>query len=400
MKLNSYRSLYKAPHLRNYFIFIIAFYVLMNLSKTLQTLYFDAHHQLGNFGLAYSAMALAGAFSFLHAPWVTRISRGNPLLGPLLFYSLGMGLRIFTDSSVLTIAAGLLAGIGASSALYALRAFLANERGSEHFDVLLSHKNVLQQGATAAGVALIGATLALFSFLEDPYKGGLLFCAGAMFLLCTLWRRPTQIEVAKETKESTFVELFRKHRFVTCVLVSFSVATGLAISCCAPFMILALKNQGIQVSWIGVILSSGVLLSAILQTLLTPHLKHKHRLRNFVITETALAIFTYALTLLSLPVLVVVVIYLARLLVLSLSIFLQESLEYSLLPKENSSELLGLMQSAFLVGDMLGGSVSGFIAQSYGVMAVLKISALLFLINGLAFVICIKVSKQLRPDCE
>jgi hypothetical protein len=399
--MKNYLSLYKNPQLKKYFLFTMFFFLVMNLSKALQVLWFDENNKLANFGLSYSSMAFAGVFSFYYAPLLLRVFGKNPLVLPLAIYSLGMALRTVVDSTVVAIISGLLAGIGASTALNAFRTFLAFQSQKENFDLVLSHKNVLQQSASSLGAAMIGLALACFSFTGAPYQLSLLICAVTMFTLALLW--PAQLKtdpVVNNSSTGGWKLILSEHSFRTFSLTGFSLLMGLAISCTTPFLLVMLKHQGIPVSQIGLLAASGVGIGALTQTLVTPKLRKSKYLTHFIVTETLLALVTVALTLKGVPPIFIAAIYVTRLFVLSLSMFLQEALEYQLLPKKHASEVLGMMQSAFLVGDMLGGSTGGLIADKYGIETTLQFGALLFALNGILFVLCVQLLKSRGLNVE
>lgn len=391
--MKNYQTLYKDPQLKGYFLFTAFFFFIMNLSKSVQVLWFDQNGQLGNFGLSYSAMAFAGALSFIYSSPLLRCFKKNPLFLPLVLYAIGMSLRVFTGNPWIATISGFVSGVGASTALNAFRTFMVSTKHDDRFELILSHKNVLQQSASALGTAAIGVAIWTLNFTGNPYPATLIVSAVAMFLLFALW--PNQ-NAEKENMDSqssgnSWKLLIRDHSFKTLSLIVFSFLTGIAISCTAPFLLVILKRQGLAVSSIGLLVGSGVFIGAGTQTFITPKLKKNRYLSFFIFSEVALAVGTWALSILGASVYFVAAVYITRLFVLSLSLFLQESLEYRLIPSKHASEILGMMQSVFLLGDMTGGSLGGLVSQKFGVDSTLHLGSALFALNGILFVICIKI---------
>lgn len=55
-------------------IFLFTFYFSMGVSKYIQILWFEKNDSVFNFSLSYSAMAVAGSFSFLLGKKVNQLS--------------------------------------------------------------------------------------------------------------------------------------------------------------------------------------------------------------------------------------------------------------------------------------------------------------------------------------
>jgi hypothetical protein len=99
----------------------LLFFGGMWLSKTVQPLYFAQQHALDRFGAGYSAMALAGASSFLVGLLQDRWgSRGVLTVGTLL-YAVGLALRVYYGSMLIAVLSGIVPGLGASTVLVGLR---------------------------------------------------------------------------------------------------------------------------------------------------------------------------------------------------------------------------------------------------------------------------------------
>lgn len=92
----------------------------MAISLAAMPVYFKNENALATYGMAYSAMAITGTFSFLYGMAISKVRFALAVLIGSVLYALALALRIFTTPMVAVMTA-VLAGVGASVALLAGR---------------------------------------------------------------------------------------------------------------------------------------------------------------------------------------------------------------------------------------------------------------------------------------
>lgn len=115
MKLIKYKSL---------LLFLFVFYFCMGASKFAQVLWFDKTGNLVNYSLSYSAMAIAGAFSFLLSNWISKLTLKTAITVFIPIYVVGMLLRTIPSPSIIPIISGIISGIGAATVLLIVRTWI------------------------------------------------------------------------------------------------------------------------------------------------------------------------------------------------------------------------------------------------------------------------------------
>ncbi len=366
--------------------FHVAFFLLMWLSKTVHVLYFEESQAVVNFGISYSAMALAGYFSFFmgHAADVWGFRR-MIAFGAVL-YGIGLTLRIFPHSMAIAIGSGVIAGVGASTVLSSMRLWmlaLADEASKVRMVGLKSSCTAL---GTAIGCAAVG-------FLPLTSEQILLASGLGMFLLSLVfvWKsaRTEQAAVRGPVRSpwNGLSDLFIRHRRLALTTTILGMTTGLYVSFIGPYLPILLKDKGLSLSAIG--LSTGAF--ALLRFFADPWIakfigRHKNQsLWIFAGAELMIALVT-ASFLFPISKTGAVLLLLLRSLSLGFSAMTEELLWLRIFPKESVGLFFGLNQSAFFIGDFTGGLMNGYVYKHFGLDSSIHVIMAIMLVNaGLFF---------------
>lgn len=390
--------------------FQVAFFACMWLSKTLHVLFFEANGAVVNFSASYSAMALTGYFSFFagHLTDVWGYRKGLAL--GCMLYALGLALRLFPDSFALAVTSGVIAGAGASTALGALRVWmvgLSHEGSRVHLVGVRSATNAL---GTGLGCALAGALPFLFSNDAVAMRPLLGLAAFGTFLLggivsWPLWsslrpsklfrrRRPGEISIADVGAAATKAPkpwqslslLFREHRRLTILTSVIGAMTGLYVSFISPYLPLIMKEKGLDMLSIG--LSTGSF--AIIRFLIDPFIaqwvsRHKASdLKIYLTSEVVVALITGAF-LFQVSKAAFVILLLMRSASLGVSLVSEEVVWLRTFPVKSMGLFFGLNQSAFFVGDFIGGLMNGVLYKQFGLDICIQIVFAVMVVNGGVF---------------
>lgn len=108
------------PNVKRYAFFMLFFQMGMAISLASMPIYFKNENAISAYGMAYSVMAVTGAFSFVYGMFVDKIGFAKALLFALLLYALALSMRVFTHP-VVAVMTAIIAGVGASTAILANR---------------------------------------------------------------------------------------------------------------------------------------------------------------------------------------------------------------------------------------------------------------------------------------
>lgn len=370
----------------NYYAVLFIFYLAMMLSKLAHPLWFEVHGSLSYFGVNYSAMALMGIATVFYSHIIERLTVTRSLMLGFLLYASALFLRIFYDSLTIVLLAGLSAGAGASIILLCFRSYISSEAQSEQRDRLLSGRKVVEALATIlAGVIPLAVG---FSLREDPLLlKYLIIISGSLCLLGIPLAKRFRVSTLERPAPKTFsLKLFRDDMQLALGICAFSLLCGAYTSFVQPFIYVILKRTGFDVTEIGLISLIFAAITMILSPAMVRVLKKYQKRWTFLLTEILLAATTIGIALLIHQQHLVLLFTIFRAAFLAISAFAQESIEYDLISgAKHRDHLVGLILSSFLVGDMLGGALGGFIAQRYSEEANLLLAAIMILGNGVGF---------------
>lgn len=375
--------------------FQIFFFAMMWMSKTLHPIFFENQGHLANFGLSYSAMALAGYFSFLTGSITDRLGAKKTLgLGAAL-YGVGLSLRAYPETAPVAILSGFICGIGAAATLTSLRLWMLDLSCEKTQTRMVGLKSSTTALGTAIGCALAGFLPGLAVFKISMQS--LLFATGASLFVAGLaiLHSSTPEQAHKTTvKKSPWHDLktvFTQYRELSLFTSAIGVLTGLYVSFISPYLPLIMKDKGLTLGSIGLSIGAFSLIRFFADPLIAKWIdKNKsNSLMIFLSAEFSILIITGLFTL-SVSKYSFIGFLVIRSLALGFSTIAEELLWIQKFPKQLVGLLFGLNQSAFFVGDFLGGLVNGTLYQKFGLIACVIVAIITILTNAYLFVVLFK----------
>ncbi len=375
------------PGARRVVAYTFVFFAGMWLSKTVHPLYFDRHDHLVNFGLSYTAMALAGTTSVFIGRLADRWGPRAVLVAGTALYAAGMALRIVHDSALVAVVSGLVAGVGASSVFIGLRTWTLHNTTEDQRVGLVSRREFMTQAGTALGMGSAGA-LAAFVGAGDPgYVTVLLLAAGCVLsgLLLVPPSRPRSVTGgagADGGGEAGFRTVFRQYRGLALGIVGLGLLMGFYVSILSPYLPLLLAERGVPVALVGVVLAVASVVRLIAAAVAGKFLRARSPLAVFLVSESCCAAATLLLALSVSPWLAACALAVRGAFLLGATVS-QELLQLNAFPGALAGVFFGLVQSAFLAGDSLGGAIGGWLYHQFGSSHTVLIATGLTLANAL-----------------
>jgi hypothetical protein len=375
------RHLRKAGHTPPVLVATVLLVAGMWMSKTLQPLWFAQRGHLFNFGLSTSAMAVAGLSAFGAHRFVVRFRAREVLVAGCLLYSAGMALRIVTGSSIVAIVSGVLAGLGASTFLVAVRIDVARRDAAEQRGAATAREGAMQTGtvlgtlAASIAAAIVGRALWI----------GLLVAPAIVLVAAIASLRVEEPEsVDAGTARSTAPAPSADARISAANLrprvVAVWAVRGFAMSLVVPYLPLLLERRDVPPAWIGIVLAAGSLgRLAVLRLVAVADGRFGTR-RTAMASELLLGAITLAL----IPAFgpwAAVALVLARLAVLTLTTVTQDLVLFTM---EASVVLVGTAQASYLIGDAVAGLVAPGLWSARSGVAALAVCAALLVLTALA----------------
>lgn len=373
------------PGARRIVAYTFMFFTGMWLSKTVHPLYFDAHDDLVHFGLSYTAMAVAGTTSVFIGRLSDRWGPRAVLVGGTVLYSAGMTLRVVHDSAVVAVASGLVAGAGASSVFIGLRTWTLHHTTEEQRVSIVSRREFMTQAGTALGMGSAGALAAFIGAGDRGYVCVLLVaaaCVLAGLFLIPPTRTGTVSAGPAKAGEAGFATVFRKHRGLVFGVVGLGFLMGSYVSILSPYLPLLLAERGVPVALVGVVLAVASVVRLTAAAVAGKYLRERSPLAVFLVSESCCAAATLVLALSVSPWLAACALAVRGAFLLGAAVS-QELLQLNAFPGALAGVLFGLVQSAFLAGDSLGGAVGGWLYHQLGSSHTVLIATGLTLANAL-----------------
>ncbi|GHI96141.1 MFS transporter [Streptomyces olivaceus] len=380
----SNRSL-PVPGARRIVAYTFMFFTGMWLSKTVHPLYFNTHDDLVNFGLSYTAMAIAGTTSVFIGRLSDRWGPRAVLIGGTVLYSAGMTLRIVHDSAVVAVASGLVAGVGASSVFIGLRTWTLHNTTEEQRVPIVSRREFMNQAGTALGMGTAGALAAFIGAGDRGYVCVLLLAAGCVLaglFLIPPGRTSTVSAGRAKAGGAGFATVFREHRGLALGVVGLGFLMGSYASILSPYLPLLLAERGVPVALVGVVLAAASVVRLTSAAVAGKYLRERSPLAVFLVSESCCAAATLILALSVSPWLAACALAVRGAFLLGATVS-QELLQLNAFPGALAGVLFGLVQSAFLAGDALGGAVGGWLYHQLGSSHTVLIATGLTLANAL-----------------
>lgn len=342
---------------QRYCLFVFLYQFGMTLSTTAMPIYFKNENAVSVYGIAYSVMAISGAFSFIYGIWVDKMGFFKALWFGALVYGIALLCRTITTPAI-AIMIAILAGMGASTAGIAIRnwTLYLSQNSSQNSTQLTASRSLLNNGAMFIGT---GSVSLLAFYFVDIYLN-ILLLAGMIVLLASVLVIPklknnkTSFSKKEMTKKS-YKNLSQSAILIT--LITF--LGGIYIGLLKPYLILMFIDFGLSESKSVFIFLLTTLTSMAMTSLL---LKYNQYFKNYAYVGFLISEFLLAVVFLLLAVVLayhsslwlLIVLVMLRSGALSLSVCFDEIFQYEILDKENMGLVIGLLGTAYLIGDAVG----------------------------------------------
>lgn len=356
----------------------------MWVSKTIQPIHFENSHNLVNYGLSYSTMALIGYFSFLTGhltdKWGAKKTVG---LGGLC-YAIGIFLRAFPTRPEIAILSGVFAGLGASAVLSSLRLWmlsLSNENTRAKWVGLKSSTTAL---GTAIGCALAGIIPSFTMEMRQIQIGaaGFLLFVSMVILFWSPGQKHRVAGPSGGTPWAQLLDVIKSHRNLAITTSLIGVLTGFYVSFVSPYLPLILKERGLSMQSIGLSIGAFSLIRFFADPLIAKLIqRHSQNSLKFFIGAEFFIFLVTGLFAIAFSPSVFIGFLLVRCFALGFSTISEELLWLQKFPKEKVGLLFGLNQSAFFIGDFLGGIVNGGLYQRFGLSACVIVALITIALN-------------------
>lgn len=355
---------FATPNLSRYTLFTLFFQMGMAVSLAAMPIYFKNENALSAYGMAYSAMAITGAFSFVWGVFVDRIGFVRAIIFGVALYGIALSMRVFTHP-VMAVMTAIMAGVGASVAILANRSWVLqlSESGTQNTTELTAIRSMIVNVGLLVGTGLVSVAVYAFGsvyFWLLLLAGVLVFVA--MGFACQNYRafQAQKTQVARDS-------LSFGHSFTLpiCLFALANLVAGVYTGLFKPYLILMFVEYGVSESKSVFI----YLLTTAMSIVAGMGLLKFHRCAKsipFLGFFGAMIGLVLAFVMMSvglnfeLGLWVLVLAVLARSLFLSLSGSFEQVLEYELLDRATLAMALGLTQTAFLAGDALGSLMTSF----------------------------------------
>lgn len=380
------------PDGRPIFVLCLLFFLGMWVSKTVHPLWFEQNNALPLFGLSYSVMALAGTTSFLLGPAAARLGLRHSMLLGCGLYTLGLLLRAFPFPAP-AILSGILSGVGASLALLCIRLWVFEWSGESERARILSYTTLSGHLVRGVGILAIGGAIGALGGQQVLVV--VLCCAAALpFAGAVLVARhlPSTGPVSHRKEKTT---LTSNQRTIAYVLVLNALFTGLLSSFILPYLPVLITRLGFQ-SGTAIMLVGLVSISIVLsQPVVNRLIETRGAFATYLMSFTACAVTVVCLDMPRSIALLAFV--LAAFGITSNARYLSEkNIEMSAIHRDHAGAVMGWLQSAFLLGDSLGGGLAGIAWVSKQPEAFLGWVAMGLLLTGFLFAATISMPRLER----
>ncbi len=377
---------------RSLYIFITFFYLAMGISRYAQLLLFQKHNNLINYSLSYSAMAIAGAFAFLIANNLTGWTLQKIVARTIPLYAFGMFLRLYTSSPMIAIISGAISGIGASITLLVIRTWLysLSDQYPSDKDFLISARYTIVQVCSLVSTVLAGV---LITLLSDSDQGYIINIVGSSLVMLLISRIDFPGNERIQEQKKGFIYLPNNKQLGILLYLSVLIL-GIASSLVEPIIAAILRDIGFKVATTTLLTSTFGLITILGSFFYQLPWITKIASKSFIINQTLLLLGIIGY-------LSVFTTKTGAILVFALSSFtiagffiLKEIMEYDMFPKNETMIYIGLVQSAFLVGDAVGSPIGTSIYTKYGLNVLFILYAVAIVISTIAYSVLYRYMKN------
>jgi MFS family permease len=364
-------------------IFSVLFASGMWMSKVAQPLHYENAGALVAFGVGYAAMAITGGFSFVWGAIADRLGGLNAVRIGALVYAVGIAGRFLTDVAP-TIAFSVIAGAGASLALVGIRPWVRSRASDEEIPSIVGGRNLGNQVGMFVGT--VGAA-ALFAFVPGTDAGTLaaLGVAPLLVVLGFVWLlmfgrtgAPVDLTAAADTSgRSSFRGLATK-------LAAIGVLSGFYVSLVTPYLPLFLTRGGLPDAAAAVVIAAMSFAQIAVTAVIARRGTRARPFRLFLIAESVTGLLTLTVALaLSVSPILVAVLFIARAGFVAIAVTSEETIQYAVIPGNAAGFVFGISQTAFLIGDALGGALGAPLWTMLGPTGLATIAGAATLVNAI-----------------
>lgn len=382
-------------------VFFALFAGGMWLSKVAQPLYFEQRGALVAFGIGYAVMAVVGGLSFVWGALADRFGGLRAVRIGAVLYAVGIAGRAFTDV-VPVVLFSALAGAGASLVLVAVRPWIRSSASDDEIPRIVGARTLGNQiGVVIGSVGAAG----LFALVADPVAGPLAALLGAPLLVVAafVWTAvvarsdsPTRSDPVdpSPTPRGRFTALAAK-------LVAIGLLSGFYVSLVTPYLPLILTEGGASPSIAALAMAAMSFVQIGVSAVLA---RRGMKQRPFALFFVAEAI-TGALTLAAILVLGsgvwwITVVFVLRASFVALAVAAEETIQYAVIPAHAAGFVFGVSQTAFLIGDALGGALGAPIWLAAGAEGMLLTAGVITLANAVLLPLLLRGLRASRPVAE
>lgn len=362
--------------------FILVFYLTMGISKYSQVLYFQQNNGLTNYAISYSAMAVAGAFSFLISNYFVSwgLRRTAQLFLPI--YAVGLFLRIIPNNYFVALISGVLAGVGASVVLLIMRSWIyaISDEDTSTKESLVSARYTIMQIASLLATILAGGLIAFFKASQGIYVTLLILASILMGSLVGMKSIPDNKVSQKKKPLLTALPQDKKSGII---LFSIVIFLGMTTSLVNPILPAILRSNGLEVSLTSIWMTVFGLLT-VAASLFFQYVKvSAHSSRSFLVIELVVGLVMILASLVYQEGSAIILVAFSIMAVSRAGFFIfKEVMEYDMFPKTERLIYLGIAQSGFLVGDALGSLLGTLVFQRSGTQTLLMVFGMFSIISG------------------
>lgn len=388
--------------LSRYTLFTLLFQMGMAISLAAMPIYFKNQNAVATYGVAYSVMAVTGAFSFIYGFFVDKIGFAKGLILGTLLYGIALSMRVFT-TPLIAVMTAVMAGIGASIAILANRSWVLqiSQNSNKNTTELTAMRSMLVNASMLFGTALVSFLVYVFG---DIYFWLLLLAGILIFGSCYFAYHNQKTQALDiSTKLPQKQSLKSKLSYSLVLLATANIIAGTYTGLFKPYLILMFIEYGIAESNSLFIYLLTIFVSIVAGIYL---LKYHHLVKDspfvgFFVSMIGLVLVFLAMgagLYYKLGLWVLIIAVLARSLCLGLSASFEQVLEYQLFDKSALAMALGLTQTAFLAGDAIGSLITSLWVIPNNAADYAKIclycAALAFIHAIVIFILRIKTKKQ------
>lgn len=366
-------------------VFSVLFAAGMWMSKIAQPLHYENAGALVAFGVGYAVMALVGGLSFAWGLLVDRIGGLNAVRLGALLYALGIAGRVFTDLAP-TIASSAVAGAGASLALVGLRPWIRTAVSDDLIPRVVATRTLGSQIGVFIGT--LGAAALFFAWGDDGSGTvvalvlAAVLALGAFAWACVI---PSGTRAVSRQNNSLAESPPARIASIAVKLAVVGALSGFYVSVITPYLPLYLTNAGLSDAASAVVVALMSVVQMCVTAMLTRRPTSPRPIRIFLAMEAASGAATFGVALaLGLAPVAVVLLFLARAAFVAVAVTAEETIQYAVIPGSAAGFVFGISQSAFLIGDALGGALGGPIWAAMGPAALATVAGAATIVNAVA----------------